>query len=161
MDLTNNIKQVIAHALQEKGVTQVELAKHLGLTQVWVSKMLRPLENDGLQTLSAEQVDKIEDKLDIELYVLVDNRRKVSGTAMRLSELGDSMPEMNRTMEALLSLGERKSVIFQPSFFETAEMTELGEAISSLVAENLNKPSKIARETIRLVCSSRCVPQES
>jgi DNA-binding Lrp family transcriptional regulator len=161
MELNDNMKLVIAHALKEKKVTQVELAKHVGLTQVWVSKMLRPLNKDGLQSLTDTQVCKIEERLSIELYVLIDNRRKVSGTAMRLSELGDSMPEMNRVMESLAALGETKSVVFQPSHFDTVEMLDLGKDISDVVVQNLDRPRKIARDVIRLVCSNRCEPKKN
>lgn len=160
MELTENIKGVIRAAMRENKVTQMELGKHLGLSHVWVSKMLRRIEKNGLKTLSDEQVDKIEEKLGIELYVLVGNERKVSGAALRLSELGESIPELARVMDALIAVAETKSVVFKPTHFETEEMVSLGHEISRVVITHNNSPGKIAWEVLKLVSRSRTTTAE-
>lgn len=83
------MKARILHALRTKDLNRVDLADHVGLGKAWATKLFKPRDEGGLKTLSDDLVEKVESFLGIELLVMVDKRKAVSGTALKLSELAE------------------------------------------------------------------------
>lgn len=151
MNLTDNMKARILHALRTKDVTRVDLAAELGLGKAWATKLLKPRDEGGLKTLSDEQVEKLEEILGIQFLVISDKRKKVSGAAVKLSEMAEEDPALSGVLDALIEMSEGK--IFGPRYFTPKEMSQIGNKIIRLAYANEDKPGKVAREVLKLVSS--------
>jgi len=148
MDVTDNTRGIILQAIRYKGVTQTALAEKMGYGKAWVSKLL----NGSIKRLSDSDVEKIEDFLGIRFFVVTENA-KVSGLAVELSEAAEKDPEFLNVLTELAryqSLASEKRV-FTPRYFETKEMTRIGQEIIRIAFADEDKPGKVAREVLRLV----------
>lgn len=151
MELTDNMKGRILHALRSKGISQTALAQHMGLGKAWASKLLRERDRDGLKSLTPEQEERINEFLGIQLRAINQNREQVSGTATKLSQLAEEDDRLSAVLEDLLLLVD--GPVRTPRYFTTKEMMRLGNQIIRLAHANEDKPGKVAREVLKLVTS--------
>lgn len=150
MDLNENLKSRILEAIRrDERKTKTGLAQHMGLGNSWVTKLLKPIAEGGLKTVTDEQASRLEDYLGIRFYVQVTERLRVSDTARKLSVKAESSSELGKVLEALDHLTEPH--VSTPRFFETKEMPALGQEIIRTVFANEDKPGKVAREVLALV----------
>lgn len=148
MNLTDNMKARILHALRTKEISKSELSERMGYGNAWVTKLLKPREEGGLKSLDDIKVEALEDFLGIRFLVLTPNS-SVSGTAATLSKRAEEDSALSAVLENLLELSEPKN--WEPRFFETKEMTKLGQEIIRACFANEDKPGKVAREVLKLV----------
>ena len=146
MTLTNNHRALILGAMRRKGITQKQIADTAGYGKAWATKML----NGTLKAINDETVDKLEELLGIQFVSGVYKEQKVSGLALRISTAIDENPQLGKVIEELLPLVDQDHR-FTPRYFETKEMTKLGQEIIRLVFANEDKPGKVAREVLKLV----------
>ena len=146
MDLTNNYRSLILNALRRPdAISKTSLAEKMGYGKSWVTKLL----NGTLKTVSDSDAQKLEQILEIQFVQFVDQTRKVSGLALELDEAMEGSERLARVVRELIPLAQEAKLT--PRYFETKEMSKLGQEIIRICFANEDKPGKVAREVLKLV----------
>lgn len=146
MDLTNNYRALILNGLRRSGVSKTALAETMGYGKAWVTKLL----NGTLKSVSDKDADKIEGLIGIRFVRFVDAETKVSSLAISIDRAIERNEKLGDVLTALLAM-EKEAQTFTPRYFETQEMTKLGQEIIRVAFANDDKPGKVARELLKLV----------
>lgn len=145
MDLTDRYRALILSGLRASKVSKTELAEEMGFGKSWVTKLL----NGTLKSVSDKDAKRIEDLLGIQFVRFVDKDRTVSDLAREVDRIAIENPQFAKLLKDLLPLVSETP--FTPRYFETKEMSKLGQEIIRLCYANEDKPGKVAREVLRLV----------
>lgn len=145
MDVTENTRAIIIQAIRAKGLTQTALAEKMGYGKAWVTRLL----NGSLKRLSDGDVEKLEDFLGINFYVVTPKAR-VSGVAAELSRMAETDPSLASVLNGIAEI-KREKAVFLPRYIETKDMTRVGQEIIRLAFANEDKPGKVAREVLKLL----------
>jgi transcriptional regulator with XRE-family HTH domain len=142
-------EQMLTHITQSfrvKGLTQTELAREIGKSEAWVSKLLSGKQ----RTLDPETFRKIEILLEIDFFG-VEKNGKISPIAEQIASLVDADPIFARLAICARDAVVGARVAFTPRFVPTEEMAGLGRRILAIAQANPDKPGKVAKLVLQLL----------
>ena len=139
MEVTEKVKATISQGLRLKKMNQSELAKKMGMSRSWATRLL----NGGLKHLDDDTSDKLMDVLGIQ-FVRVEDTRKTPELAMRLGENMRGDDDLQDLVAALIRINERKMFHSLP-YLPTKDLVEFGKVINRASHENPDKDGKIGR----------------
>jgi len=153
MDSENDKHQIagsmlpnIVQAFRNKGLSQVELARTLGKSEAWVSKLLAGKQ----QTIDDETFRKLEIALEIDFFGFTKNGN-ISPLAAQIAAMVDGDP-----LFAKLAVCAREAITgarstFTPRYVPTEDMAALGRKIIAISTANPDKPGKVAKLVLQLL----------
>lgn len=148
MKITSNTISLIRNRFRDSSkpkINQSQLAEFMGYGKAWVSKLM----NGKLQTLSSEQIEKLEEFLGIRLQAFTDKKNEVPAIAVQISKkMQDSTP-ITKIIEALLEIETPAQT--GPRWIETCDMTKVGQEIIRIAFANEDKPGKVARLVLEIL----------
>lgn len=149
MKVTNNTIALIRKRFRDPRkpkINQSQLADHMGYGKAWVSKLM----NGKHQTLTPEQVEKLEEFLDIRLESFADKKQPVPTIALEIAAKMQASEPISRIVSALLEIDP--AIEPQgPRWIETQDMTKVGQEIIRISYANEDKPGKVARLVLELL----------
>lgn len=150
MKVTAQVIAKIQIGLSTKGMNQTQLADRIGWHRGNVSKLLK----GGIDTMTEDTVDKINDALGIDLQPLQFREGTVSQTVLALSELAEQDVRFAGLLETFLHLAHPPKVAFLPQI-DTKRLPKIGAEITTIVNrwEEAEDPhyAKIAVEVLDLL----------
>jgi transcriptional regulator with XRE-family HTH domain len=148
MKVTNNTISLIKSRLRDPKkpkINQSQIAESMGLGKAWVSKLM----NRKLQTLSDEQVERLEEVLGIPLQAFVEKTNKIDPLALEISRKMQENASLAKAVQSLLELD--CSCKCGPKWIETQDMTKIGQEIIRICFANDDKPGKVARMVLEIL----------
>jgi len=144
--IAGSILPNIVQAFRNKGLSQAHLAKSLGKSEAWVSKLLSGKQ----KSVDEKTFRKLEITLEIDSFQLA-KTGNISPLAAQIAALVDADP-----IFAKLSLCAREAIIgaratFTPRYVPTDEMAGLGKKIIDIIQSNPDKPGKVAKLVLQLL----------
>ena len=136
----------IVQAFRNKGFSQNDLAKKLGKSEAWVSKLL----SGKMKSVDAITFQKLEITLEIDSFQIA-KTGNISPLAAQIAAMVDGDP-----LFAKLALCAKESITgaratFTPRFVPTEEMASLGLRILAITQANPAKPGKVAKLILQLL----------
>lgn len=117
----------------------------MGYTKPWATRLF----NGTLETLSEENVVKLEKLLDIKFFRLTKTHEEVSGLGIEVSQLTKDSPELVKAIQSVIDL--YKEQVYTPPYFTTKQLVGLGEEVIRLAHADQDKPGKVGRKVLELV----------
>ncbi len=150
MKVTENTRSLILSGLRKNDISPSELARQMGLSKSWASRLL----SGGIKTLSDDHVEKLQEILMIRFFVATETN-PVTGTAKRLSDMSKHDPMLDALLIELAQYAEERNAPQQPRFYETQEMTKLGQEIIRICFADEKRPGKVARKVLNLISEGK------
>lgn len=150
--LTDNMKELIAHAVRSKGITKKSIADACGLSKAWATSLTRPASKGGLRSLSDEQTAILSDLLNLEFVELLETNRPTE-SALRLSELAKESPLLNSLMNSL-NLYACACQKFQSQTMTDQKLIDLGRQFIEIAESEKDKPEAVAQQILDCVNKS-------
>jgi transcriptional regulator with XRE-family HTH domain len=100
--INESTKIIILNAIADKGMSMSSLAKNIGKSRSWMSKLLG--SKNEITEVSNEIIDLINSALGVDLNPIHFAIGTVSATALALSALAERDPRYAQILELLLSL---------------------------------------------------------
>jgi transcriptional regulator with XRE-family HTH domain len=136
----------IVQAFRNQGFSQNDLAKKLGKSEAWVSKLL----SGKMKSIDAITFRKLEIALEIDSFQIA-KTGNISPLAAQIAAMVDNDP-----LFARLALCARDTITgaratFTPRYVPTEEMAGLGSRILAITQANPDKPGKVAKLILQLL----------
>jgi len=149
MDLTDNMKRLISHAVQAKGLTKKQIAESVGLSQPWANKLTRPRSSGGLRSLTDKQTRILSELLDLQFVELLESNRPTE-SAMRLSELAKDDPLLDDVLNSL-SFYACECDRYKSKGLTDEDLKTLGSKFIKIVERRKKSPQQTAQEILDLI----------
>lgn len=149
MKVTNNTIALISKRFRDTSkpkINQSQLADYMGYGKAWVSKLM----NGKLQSLSSEQVEKLEEFLGIRLESYTDKKHPVPTLALEIAAKMQACEPVARIVSALLEMDVSRPAK-GPKWIETKDMSKVGQEIIRIAFANEDKPGKVASLVLSLL----------
>lgn len=135
--------------MRRKSLTKTDLVSHMALSKAWATKLFRPASEGGLKDLRDDQLAKLEAFLGERIAPVAESGEKISQSALMLSQIAETRPELENVLSALVALATDGPQI--PGWIETKDMTRIGQEIIRIAFANEDKPGKVTREVLALL----------
>ena len=146
MNITEPMRQVILRSIREKGMTKQHLAKELGLSKSWATRLL-----DGtLKNIRDEHLFALQDLLELKFFAITQSN-EISDEAKELAKRIDADPDFAKVIASFSDCLDAARGAFTPRYIPTEKMAKLGNQIIAIVEANKDKPGKIARLVLELL----------
>lgn len=134
---------MIVRGMRQSRINAAELAERVGKSRSWASRVL----SGAIGTMDDDTAERVAVCLGITWREPLD-KEKASAAAAALSKIAD---QDERVAGLLSTIQELVTPIYQPRYYETKEMTRLGQEIVRIAFANEDKPGKVAREVLALL----------
>lgn len=146
MNLTEPMRQVILRSMRENKMTKQHLAKELGLSKSWATRLL-----DGtLKSIRDEHVFALQDLLNVKFFA-ISSHDELSNNAREFAKRIDGDADFAKVVATFADCIDAARGAFTPRYIPTEKMSLLGNQIIAIVETNKEKPGKIARLVLELL----------
>lgn len=136
----------IVQAFRNKGFSQNELAKSIGRSEAWVSKLLSGKQ----KSVDPVTFRKLEIALEIDSFQLAKSGN-ISPLAAQIGAMVDSDPLFANLAVCAKEAITGARATFTPRYVPTEEMAGLGRKILAITQANPEKPGKVAKLILQLL----------
>jgi transcriptional regulator with XRE-family HTH domain len=128
-------------------IKQSEVAEKMGYGRAWMTKLMK----GSIQNLTDDQVEKLEEALSVRFSAFDEKGGKVPAIAAEAARLMSENPIFGQVLTSIVELASHPHVVRSPRWYETKDMTKVGQQIIGIVLADQDRPGKVAREVLKLL----------
>lgn len=146
MKTSERFVNAIQTALRARSWSQTDLAEKIGETRFWVSKLL----NNRIKNLTRDQVHKIENLLELDIYGAKDLTTTDDPIAVAMAREVEHRPDTRKMFETLLeALNDDR--LFELPTLDGNPLAFLGEQMAKLSEKAKSSPIEAAEDFLGLL----------